>query len=279
MKSYIKIFLTIILLITAYLIFKDLSPSAKNYNTMSEMIDTKDAQYIKIKSKNTTTVEFEKQDGLWWMISPYRIQANNDEIKKFLIRISSVTLFGPLTKNPELYERFGIVDSSTELIIKSTDELKIIIGKQTEDYSGSFIKLNNSDAVYEANGLFIYDVERDTYGFISKKIIDTKETETTNIKINYKGKEYLFSKTQDRWIDTNGKKIFDILNSISFYSINGTEQIKSYDIKITVSSISKTQVLNIKKINNGAIIYLDGYNFMVDNTNFKKLNRLIEIIN
>lgn len=278
MKEKTLILVITSLIIAYFLITAFNKPKTYSNAFFSDKINTKKINQIHIKNKDNE-IFLEKTKDLWFLKTPYDYRADNREIENILDKLSNSKLFGPLTDKKEIYDRFEIYpDSATIITLKGDKEISFITGKATMDYQGTFIKFTNSKEIFEAKGIFPFDFKKKYEDFIYSKIMESDEKETNQILINYSGKEYSDSKSQEKWVKPQTQSIIDLLKEIRFSKIEkGEKDSPKTNLEIILKSPNGEEKILFKNGKN-YLAYKNGYKFTIDEPNSKKIEELINKI-
>ncbi|MEW6012537.1 MAG: DUF4340 domain-containing protein [Elusimicrobiales bacterium] len=278
MKEKTLILVITSLIIAYFLITAFNKPKTYSNAFFSDKINTKKINQIHIKNKDNE-IFLEKTKDLWFLKTPYDYRADNREIENILDKLSNSKLFGPLTDKKEIYDRFEIYpDSATIITLKGDKEISFITGKATMDYQGTFIKFTNSKEIFEARGIFPFDFKKKYEDFIYSKIMESDEKETNQILINYSGKEYSDSKSQEKWVKPQTQSIIDLLKEIRFSKIEkGEKDSPKTNLEIILKSPNGEEKILFKNGKN-YLAYKNGYKFTIDEPNSKKIEELINKI-
>ncbi|MCX7647580.1 MAG: DUF4340 domain-containing protein [Elusimicrobiales bacterium] len=278
MKEKTLILVITSLIIAYFLITAFNKPKTYSNAFFSDKINTKKINQIHIKNKDNE-IFLEKTKDLWFLKTPYDYRADNREIENILDKLSNSKLFGPLTDKKEIYDRFEIYpDSATIITLKGDKEISFITGKATMDYQGTFIKFTNSKEIFEARGIFPFDFKKKYEDFIYSKIMESDEKETNQILINYSGKEYSDSKSQEKWVKSETQSIIDLLKEIRFSKIEkGEKDSPKTNLEIILKSPNGEEKILFKNGKN-YLAYKNGYKFTIDEPNSKKIEELINKI-
>lgn len=277
----VKILITVILLAIIYWTVKYFNrPAVIKSLKLSDIINTKKINYIELK-RTTDTVLLKKIDSIWNMEKPYSIKANSTNVESIISKLDQTELYGPLTENPEIYSKFEIYpDTSPKLTIKSdTKELSLILGENNNDYSGMFIKFKDRKPVYEAIGILNFDLNKDVYDLIDRKILNISKDEVSRIEIEYKEKKYSFSKSQadSKWIDKKAETILSTLNTIYFDKIQEPHKKAKYTLTVTLYSPDKNLNLKFRKEEKKYICLRDNYELIIEvEYNANKIDTIIK---
>ncbi len=278
MKEKTLILVITSLIIAYFLIAAFNKPKTYSNTFFSDKINTNKINQIYIKNKDNEIL-LEKTKDLWFLKTPYEYRADNREIENILDKISNSKLFGPLTDKKEIYDRFEIYpDSAPVITLKGNKEISFITGKATMDYQGTFIKFTNSKEIFEAKGIFPFDFKKKYEDFIYPKIMESDEKELTQILINYSGKEYSDSKSQEKWVKSETQSIIDLLKEIRFSKIEkGEKDSQKTNLEIILKSPNGEEKILFKNGKN-YLSYKNGYKFTIDEPNSKKIEELINKI-
>jgi hypothetical protein len=271
-KKLIIITAAVVLLYVVIILIKKSSP-VSNYPFSKNI--TGEIKKILIKTISDEII-LEKKDKIWYLTSPYTYRAS-DEIEGFIEKIKSAKLYGPLTEKEELYSLFEInPSSSVKITLSSANEISFLTGKATEDFSGIFIKFIDRKSIYELKGVSVWEIKKNPYDLLYKKILELPSNSISKIDIETKLKRISDSKSDDKWIG-EGSKYIDVLNQITFEKIEKYTKPKDFDIKITLADNQKTEEIIFKK-EKKYFAYKSDYKFSFDDFNSKRIENLYQLI-
>jgi len=271
-----NLIISIIILTLIYLLIVSLNkPKIFSNTPFTRFIDIKKIKQIKIKDNSNETL-LEKKDNKWYLTYPYNYRADDIEIENIINRIATSKLFGPLTRNRELYKRFEIYpETSTYIEIFSDKKVSFVTGKATSDMSGTFIKFGDNDSIYEAKGIFPFDFKKKSDDLIYKNIMEFKENEINSISVKYNDKELMDSKSDNKWLKNYSQNIIDILKLIRFSKIEKINNpVGKTSLEITLKSSYGEEKIYFKK-EKFYLAFKNNYKLNLDEPNSKKIDEII----
>lgn len=275
MNNYKSFIVIVVLAILYFLINLITSPKIITNKKFNDIFDFKTLKQIEIK-KISLDIGIEKKEDGYYLTRPYLIKANDDEINRFIEKLSNSKLYGPLTTKKELYPKFEInFDTSTVIELTGKDKIKLLLGKATIDLNGMFINIQDN-GIYEFKNLSVYDVNKDLSDLIDRKPISIKKEDIEKIEIEYNNKKYTFARLDDKWNEKD-EKIVKLIDEIRNGSIKEAKNEKP-DLIINIISLSKTQKLNIKKEKDRYSIIYDNFKIELDIPNSEKIAQIIKLL-
>ncbi|MGC8867087.1 MAG: DUF4340 domain-containing protein [Elusimicrobiales bacterium] len=265
-------------LIIGFIIAKRIyEPQIYSNKDFSDLINTKDITKIEFEI-NQKKYTFEKRDGQWMITQPYRWKADSNQITNLITSLEKSKIYGPLTENEKLYERFEINQNSGKITLSSNKTISFLTGKEGQSFRSLFIKFSDKKPIYELNGISSFDLKKDPTNFIDKNLITFKDEEIEKISFNYANKEYTFSKKDSEWSDLKAKSIYEKLKNIRFSEITDEKINLNADLTLTLTSKSEVNVFNFIKGKDTYIVKTSEINFKLNEYDSKKIKEIKEIL-
>ncbi len=125
------------------------SGNAKRMSIALQNMDPSQVGKIEIK-KSESVITLMQRDGVWRIDGR---RADADMVQKALDTLRSSVYEGPISRNPDNFERLGVGGEALRVTLNIADNAPIAvrIGKSASTYSSSYVKLEDNDEVYLAN--------------------------------------------------------------------------------------------------------------------------------
>ena len=100
-------------------------------------------------SKGGNALTLEKSDDAWIM-NPGQLRASPRKVERLLDSVAAFSVGGVITKKAGMHDQYDVGSAGTTLSIttKEGPGWSLVIGKDTEDKSGSYVRQPDSDKVY-----------------------------------------------------------------------------------------------------------------------------------
>ena len=133
--------------------------------------DAAKVQALTIAS-STGTVSLSLKGGAWQLESPLSYPANASVVQPLVEKLPKTALSGPLTESKDRQAMFGFAPGiGLHVSVKGPAGLEFEAGKPGPDFDSLYVKRAGSDAVYEAKGLSLSDLERPATEWVSKAVL------------------------------------------------------------------------------------------------------------
>ncbi|MFA4872877.1 MAG: DUF4340 domain-containing protein [Patescibacteria group bacterium] len=124
------------------------SGNANNMSKALQNMDPSQVGEIEIK-KDESVIALARQDGAWRVDGK---RADAELVQKALDTLRTSAYEGPISRNPENFERLGVGDEGLLISLRVEDtRIAFRVGKSGPTYSSSYVKIEGKDEVYLAN--------------------------------------------------------------------------------------------------------------------------------
>lgn len=145
----------IVLAIATYFVLRRPGEQSSTGSSGRVLVDYDSSAVDKIEIRSSTgTIIAEKQEGTWNVTSPVRFRADSSAIVAILSQGKHIELKDLVSSNPDKQHVFQ-VDSTGSLVRiseKGVERAAFRIGKVSSSFTESYVRLENSNDVYLANG-------------------------------------------------------------------------------------------------------------------------------
>lgn len=151
------LFLALIILVLALIIggmrwWKGRVGRNGNANKVSETLERIDPSQVAqiVIKQGESSLSLSQQEGVWRVDGK---RADAAMVKKALDTLRTSAYEGPISRNPENYERLGVREEALLVTINEADNAPraVRIGKSGPTYNSSYVKIEGNDEVYLAN--------------------------------------------------------------------------------------------------------------------------------
>ncbi len=278
MRWEYKYALIVVVLIAGFLLAKKIyEPQIYSNKGFESFIDMKNVDKIEFEV-NGKKYLFEKKDGQWLITEPYKWKADSNQITDILTSLEKAKVYGPLTENEKLYEKFEINQNSQKITIFSNKTISFLLGKEGQSFNSIFIKFLDKKPIYELNGVSSFVLKKDPLNIVIKNILPFKDEEIEKISFNYLKKEYSFSKKDSEWSQPKGKDIYEKLKTLKFSEISDAEKEGNADFTLTIQTKSESMILNFIKKKETYIVRTSNINLKLDEYESKKVKEIKDLL-
>lgn len=147
------------------------------------------------------------KNGDKWLINDQGYPADPDQVSDIEKKISEIKLLD-LVSEKGYYDKYDLTaEKGVEVIASAGGKQlrKLTIGKQGLTGNQVYVRLDDAKEVYLASGITAVDFKPETDMLRDKKIFDVKGDGLLSFIIKYSGKEYIFTKAEDKKEESKGK--------------------------------------------------------------------------
>ncbi len=149
--------------------------------------------------RETESISLEKRASGWVLASHGDAVANDNFVKTLLDRLEKLEISHLISDNPDKHGSFEVDEKGARLkLFKGGTELaSIIVGKNTADYSGSFVRLPDDNLVYATKGVIRSSIVRKPDDWRDKSILNLNQDSIVKVSIDKlgKGENLVFAKS------------------------------------------------------------------------------------
>jgi hypothetical protein len=149
-----------------------------------ELVNKDDALTFTLKGEN------------WWITQPKEVMAN-DSFKTLVVdKLGDIALDRLVSDNADTHEKFEVGDNGTRLTAYAKGEAKLtlVVGKNTPDYRGTFIRMPDSDSVFATQKVLGGSLKKDLTYWRDKTIVELERADLTEITFSQGGKSFTLLK-------------------------------------------------------------------------------------
>jgi len=178
----------VVLGIAAYLVMQrpgEISRSAEADDVLVK-IDSMAVNKLEITSE-TGEVTLEKQAGRWMLVNPIKYPADENTVASALAQAKSINLKGLVSSNPDKQSLFKVDSTATLVKVyeKGSESAAFRVGKPSSTFSETYVRLDNSNDVYLAEGILSSVFSRQPKEWRDKTIYKTDQTGITEVKLQH----------------------------------------------------------------------------------------------
>lgn len=140
-----------------------------------EKIDITTLDKVEITNKTESTV-FEKRGDNWWITSPNEYMADKTFQNMVISKLEAFELDRLVSENKDKHGAFEVDEQGSRLkaYAGGKEIISLIVGKNTPDYKGTFIRLADSNAIYATKQII--------GGALKKKVEDWRDKHLFDVK-------------------------------------------------------------------------------------------------
>ncbi len=155
---------------------------------------TLDAESVdKIEIVNQTeAMTFEKSSDVWWMTNPKQYKADTSFTTLVLDKLKEVRFERLVSEKKDKHDQFEVGENGSRVkaFAKGKEVLRLIVGKNTPDYRGTFVRLPDSDRVYATAASLGTGFKKKVEEWRDKTIVGLKEDELNRIEFSLEDGAY-----------------------------------------------------------------------------------------
>ncbi len=160
--------------------------------------------------RETESVTLEKRNNGWVMTSLSDAKANESFVKTLLERMEKLEISHLISDNPDKHGSFEVDETGArlKLFAGGSELLSLIVGKNTADYSGSFVRLPDDNHVYATKGVIRSSIVRKPADWRDKTILSLNQDNIIKLTIDKlgKGENLVFAKETPATPPTEGQE-------------------------------------------------------------------------
>lgn len=180
--------------------------------------------------KESGTIELERWEKGWKIVSPLNAMAKNETVEKFIHEVTesrndSEYVMDP-NPTPERLTEFGLAVPSIKLTLKVGKELKehtILFGIRAPMMGVAYAQLEGQTPVYRVNADCRAEADKDAYYFRDKSVLKLNPVMVDQVAVNWEGSPMLFKLSESGiWrvekpvnARMDQKKLFDFMGAFA----------------------------------------------------------------
>lgn len=204
MRYFKKTFIWIIVLVAiggyTMLDFKSTKIAEQKKEEESRLLPFTADQVLALTiKKESGTIELERWEKGWKIVSPINAMAKNETVEKFIHEVTesrndSDYVMDP-NPTPERLTEFGLVVPSITLTLKVGKELKehtLLFGIRAPMMGVAYAQLQGQKQVYRVNADCRAEADKDAYYFRDKSVLKLNPVMVDQVAVNWEGQPMLF---------------------------------------------------------------------------------------
>jgi hypothetical protein len=178
----------VVLAIATYFVLHRPGEQSSTGSTGNVLADYDSSTVDKIEIRSSTgTVIVEKQEGTWFVTSPVHFRADSNAVVAILSQGKRIGLKDLVSSNPEKQHVFQV--DSTGLLVriseKGVQRAAFRVGKVSTSFSESYVRRENSNDVYLADGFLSGTFNRQPKDLRDKTIFRADINTIKEVKFQY----------------------------------------------------------------------------------------------
>lgn len=198
-KLIIAAIVFVVLLGVALLVQEDPyeKPEKANLPTLPE-IDPSTIDKVEIINQSEAITFTRQGDEKWRITAPEEYDANKNFEGMVLKKFEGVKIDRSVSEKKEKHADFEVDEKGTRvrLLTKGEEVFSAIIGKNTPDFKGTFIRLPDSDTVFVTTKVIGGGLKKSVSDWRNKQIFDFNADTITEVSVNTGEAQYTFKKTE-----------------------------------------------------------------------------------
>ena len=178
-KALIAVVIFVVLLGVVFLLHEN--PYKANDDVKLPVIpevDVKTIDKVELVNKSDSLI-FEKRGEDWWITGSKEYQADKSFFSLVVEKLGKIELERLVSENKEKHAQFEVDQEGTRLkaFSKGQEVRSLIVGKNTPDYRGTFLRLKEDDKVYASKQIVSGALKRKLSDWRDKALWETVPTE------------------------------------------------------------------------------------------------------
>lgn len=126
---------------------------------------------------------FTRKGEAWWITQPREVLANDTFSTLVVEKLGDIVLDRVVSRNADTHGKFEVDNEGTRLTAYSKGETKLtlVVGKNTPDYRGTFVRLPDSDSVYATRNVLGGSLKKDLTYWRDKTILKLERVDLSEM--------------------------------------------------------------------------------------------------
>lgn len=154
--------------------------------------------------KDTGTIELERWEKGWKIVSPIKAMAKNETVEKFIFEVAESRndseYVMDANPSPERLTEFGLTVPSIVLTLRVGKDLKehtILFGNRAPMMGVAYAQLEGKKPVYRVNADCRGEADKDAYYFRDKSVLTLNPVMVDQVAVTWEGSPMLFKLSDD----------------------------------------------------------------------------------
>lgn len=149
-----------------------------------DKIDITTLDKVEITNK-TESIAFGKRGDNWWITSPNEYMVDKTFQNMVISKLETFELDRLVSENKDKHGAFEVDEQGSRLKVYAGGKeiLSLIVGKNTPDYKGTFIRLADSNAIYATKQIIGGGLKKKVEDWRDKHLFDVKGDEINKIDL------------------------------------------------------------------------------------------------
>jgi hypothetical protein len=178
----------VVLAIATYFVLRRPGEQSSTGSSGQVLADYDSSTVDKIEIRSATgTIVVEKQEGTWFVTSPMHFRADSNAVVAILSQGKRIELKDLVSSNPEKQRVFQV--DSTGLLIRISEKevlrAAFRVGKVSSSFTESYVRRENSNDVYLANGFLSGTFNRQLKDLRDRTVFRTDINTIKEVKFQY----------------------------------------------------------------------------------------------
>jgi len=241
MKKQSLILVVIAVILLVIYIFSQRSTPVKRSADYLVKIDSAAISKVEILNEDQHVI-LEKHGDEWWMTYPVEYPANPRFGEDMSAKLSDLKIENLISQQPDKQEKFEVSDSSgiSVTVQAGKEPITIIMGKISEGYQHTYMRLLDSDNIYLVKGVFRSYFSRNAKDWRDKNITKYNKEDFIGYTLTYPDKSMELTKIDTGWVAKIGneefvakksivKRISNLLSNLNCFDFVDTLDTEKYD--------------------------------------------------
>ncbi|WNQ11644.1 DUF4340 domain-containing protein [Paenibacillus aurantius] len=149
-------------------------------------------------SDGQDAVEIARKDDTWEMKKPSPLPLNSYLVEGWIGTLSSMTYDSKVTDNAADLAEYGLAQPKQEyqVTLKDGSVRKLLVGRPMPVPGSSYVKLDNSPAVYEVSDTNLQNLAKAPLDFMDKQAVKVNVEKVKTVQFDWKGTSWKLEKAE-----------------------------------------------------------------------------------
>lgn len=150
-------------------------------------VDPARVTMLEITKPDGEVVELARRTGSWKLVRPLEYPANEQVVTTTLGLLENLELADVISTNPDNQSTYQVDSTGTRIVARAGDEvlLSAIVGKNSPDYSHTYVRQTGANEVYRAVGVLTYNFNKPVNDWRDKTILALDQQSISRVTLEY----------------------------------------------------------------------------------------------
>jgi hypothetical protein len=189
------------------------------------------------KGDGTEVVVLSKVEGEWRVTVPLEAEADQNNVRSALNRLSEMTPKGVVATRPENYARLEVDDAQAVKVVAHAGEatpIQIRLGKYSNGVT--MVRIGDRTEVFSVKGSVRFPFDRDLKTWRNRRVTDVQVQDVQEIAFESDNGSFRFSRQEGSWIPAEKQK------TIKDFDPKKVEGLVSTAARLTASDFAPSEI-------------------------------------